>query len=266
MSQNITMRELVGGEYSDLYPYNPALCQMAKTTSESTADNYKLAVADLSVDIVAKNSTELGIIVFIPNISNNAGAKITINNGSTYPIYFSNGILITEGVLKEGEPVAVIYNNGGTDKFGFYLINSKAQAGLDNVDNTSDLEKPISTATQEELDNKINNPLSLKNNTNLNDLTKAGLYYNLITTNTYENLPEGVSGKAFQLMVMGTEEGCCQTLSVAVSTGAQVYSRTYLNETWGIWGQHAMVFHGEEKPSFPAPSGSIFIKVAAQNT
>lgn len=67
---------------------------------------------------------------------------------------------------------------------------TKAQIGLSNVDNTSDLNKPISTATQTALDNKVstsrtinNNPLTsdimldysdvgaLSENTTINDLT-----------------------------------------------------------------------------------------------
>ena len=40
---------------------------------------------------------------------------------------------------------------------GFLTSVSKTDVGLGNVDNTSDLNKPISTATQTALDSKVDN-------------------------------------------------------------------------------------------------------------
>lgn len=52
---------------------------------------------------------------------------------------------------------AVINNRNYKIKTSILLdLVSKDALGIDQVDNTSDLDKPISTATQDALDNKVN--------------------------------------------------------------------------------------------------------------
>ena len=72
----------------------------------------------------------------------------------------------TSGTAYEGNK-----GKATTDKLNEHVANTenphnvtKAQVGLDKVDNTSDLEKPISTATQEALDS-INEQITLINGT-----------------------------------------------------------------------------------------------------
>lgn len=62
--------------------------------------------------------------------------------------------------LDAGEPAFVIdtqdfYVGDGTTKVHINAIKSKSDIGLGNVDNTSDLNKPISTATQTALNSKL---------------------------------------------------------------------------------------------------------------
>ena len=55
---------------------------------------------------------------------------------------------------------------------------SKEELGLDKVDNTSDLDKPISNATQEALDTKVNKTGDIMTG----DLTSQNIYPNLADT------------------------------------------------------------------------------------
>lgn len=73
-------------------------------------------------------------------------------------IYFdtTNGVVYQKSNLSFPSGVVYITLSSGTwVKLGDYALN-KSKVGLDNVDNTSDLNKPISNATQAALDTKLN--------------------------------------------------------------------------------------------------------------
>ena len=76
---------------------------------------------------------------------------VTIIGDTAYPILFPDGTAININTLIANRPTFVKYNNNN-----FYLILDKSQVGLSNVDNTSDIDKPISTATQNALNLKLN--------------------------------------------------------------------------------------------------------------
>lgn len=86
------------------------------------------------------------------------------------------------------------HNSDGTLKSGSV---SKTQLGLDNVDNTSDLNKPVSTATQTSLDNKVT-----KNNAIIG-ATKTKISYDskgLVTAGadaTQDDIADGATYKQY---------------------------------------------------------------------
>ena len=67
---------------------------------------------------------------------------------------------------------------------------TKTQVGLGNVDNTSDANKPVSTATQAALDSKTAKTITLPNGIDLNTVVESGFY----RCNEFSNGPIGVSG------------------------------------------------------------------------
>src|SRR5574344_1606602 len=65
---------------------------------------------------------------------------------------------MTKATTLAGEEIIPIVQNGSNKSVTVNLIKEsidKSDIGLENVDNTSDLNKPISTATQTALDAKV---------------------------------------------------------------------------------------------------------------
>ena len=75
--------------------------------------------------------------------------SVTIAGGNT-GISFSGGSITSSGILTLGGTLSV--DHGGTGVTT--LVELKQALSLDEVDNTRDIDKPISTATQEALDTK----------------------------------------------------------------------------------------------------------------
>lgn len=251
---NIIMKVLTSSGYEPMYPFNPAQILNGTFETSSTASQYNLTVTGLPSPITSSFGNSMGIISFIPTLNNNDNIRISLNGDSSLPLLFSDGIPVRANTLIAGRIVFVKYYNNN-----FYLIVDKNQIGLSNVDNTADLDKPISTATQAALNNKLDIPAQIPNNSNLNSYTTAGLYY--ISSNssasTINNSPVSV---AFSLFVE-KHSGVKQTLTAYTNSGVKTYVRNFYNGTWSTWYQQAFIITGTSDPANNiGEDGNIYIK------
>ena len=86
-------------------------------------------------------------------------------------------------------PAVAVKGNAETEYRTGNVNLTPANIGLGNVDNTSDLNKPISTATQTALDRKA--PLTSNNSI---DFVSSGITWNDNSSNTYDRMSTHVSG------------------------------------------------------------------------
>lgn len=258
MAINIIMQVLNSAGYEPMYPFNPAQVLNAITVDTSTASQYNLLITGIETPITSDIGNSMGLISFIPNVTNAANAKLSINSDTALPIRMADGTNITAGVFAANRPAFLKYNNAG-----FSLLLDKKAIGLNNVDNTSDLNKPISTATQTALNQKLNIPQEIPRNANLNTYQTAGMYYCPADgrVSTITNVP---AAYAFSLFV---EKGgdLAQTFvcrnGVNVNSGVQAWKRVYCNGTWSNWAQIAFVFSGTSAPADTlGQNGNIYIK------
>ena len=111
---------------------------------------------------------------------------------------------------------------------------TKEQIGLGNVNNTSDANKPISTATQNALNGKLSNAVTvISNGTNLNTLTTFGFYRIGSNTNaqTLTNCP---TENAF-FMIVGQHAGTYQEIIEYNVSNPKRFMRNLYNSNWGQW-------------------------------
>lgn len=258
MSINIIMQVLNSTGYEPMYPFNPAQCLNATVIDTSTASNYNLSISGVVTPITADIGNSMGIISFLPSVANEAGATLSINGDTALPIRMADGTAIRANIFSTTQPVFLKYYNAG-----YTLLLDKKAIGLENVDNTSDLNKPISTATQNALDQKLNIPQAILANANLNTYQTAGMYYCHYdnVAQTMSNLPEQ---RAFSLLVEDAA-GTTQTFTIwnptNAGSGVKSWKRVYYNGTWSSWAQIAMVFSGTGTPdSTLGQNGNIYIK------
>lgn len=258
MAINIIMQVLNSAGYEPMYPFNPAQTLNATVVDTSTASQYNLLITGIETPITNDIGSSMGIISFIPTVTNAANAKLSINSDTARPIRMADGTNIKAGVFTANMPVFLKYNNSG-----YTLLLDKKAIGLENVNNTSDLNKPISTATQNALNQKLNVPQLVPNNANLNTYQTAGMYYCATTASarTISNLP---IQDAFSLLVERSA-GVTQTFTTYNLTnptsGVRSWKRVYFNGTWSGWAQIAMVFSGTGTPgSALGQNGNIYIK------
>jgi len=251
MAKNIVMNVLTSLGYEAMYPFNPANLLLATTEVTSTTSNYDLTISELTTPY----ENNMGIVLFIPNVTNIANATITLNVNTVCNIKFEDGTNITDGILVLNTPVLLKYYEGD-----FYLLMSKAQVGLINVDNTSDLNKPISTATQSALNGKLNNSASIPTNSNINDYITNGMYFYASTSTGLSNIPLEAISKMFALFVENNGNGVTQTLTIG-QTGVQLFKRNSFGGSWGAWIQIPTITYGTEEPvAGTAVDGNIYIK------
>ena len=133
------------------------------------------------------------------------------------------------------------------DDFNAHKINTenphdvtKIQVGLGNVDNTSDINKPISTATQEALNAKMNIMAQKLVDEDLDVILNYGFYYGG-GDNTVVHKPAGVD--AFNLHVYQTASGFkAQELTEGNINPGAVYWRQHNSLQWSPWIPKAGVF------------------------
>lgn len=254
MSKNIIMQVLTSAGYEPMYPFNPSQVLNATFLSTSTATQYNLTISGVPTPLTNSFGNMMGIIAFIPTVTNGTNPTISINGDTAYPILFPDGTAININTLIANRLTLVKYNNNN-----FYLILDKSQIGLNNVDNTSDMNKPISVATQNALNSKLNTPTLIPANSNLNSYTTGGLFFtntnNLATT--IVNAPTQV---AFSLLVekhIGTK----QTVTAYTATGVQTWVRNYSGGNWSSWTQQAFILSGTTNPDNSiGANGNIYLK------
>ena len=114
----------------------------------SGTDTYTATISN-----VTGYNTNDGFIIKFTN-SNTGTATLNINGLGAKNIFKSVNVALSSGDIKAGQELVVVYD--GTNFQAIGLAPTKAEVGLGNVDNTSDANKPISTATQTALNGKEN--------------------------------------------------------------------------------------------------------------
>ena len=134
-------------------------------------------------------------------ISTGESGKIYINVTEDEPSYNfrwsgTEFLYITTGGVVIGEITGTAYDGkkgkDTTDKLNTHVLDynnphkvTKAQVGLENVDNTSDLNKPISTATQNALDKKVGKIDICSHGTQTNPESTGLKFYRLINNKAF---------------------------------------------------------------------------------
>jgi hypothetical protein len=104
-----------------------------------------------TISNVTGYNTNDGFIIKFTN-ANTGAATLNINGLGAKSIFKSVNVALSSGDIKAGQELVVVYD--GTNFQAIGLAPTKAEVGLGNVDNTSDANKPISTATQTALNAK----------------------------------------------------------------------------------------------------------------
>lgn len=258
MAINIIMQVLNSAGYEPMYPFNPAQTLNATVVDTSTASQYNLLITGIETPITNDIGSSMGIISFVPTVANAANAKLSINSDTARPIRMADGTNIKAGVFTANMPVFLKYNNAG-----YTLLLDKKAIGLENVDNTSDLSKPISTATQNALNQKLNVPQKIPANANLNTYQTPGMYYSDydITVQSMANVPDSHAFSLFVQQAAGVNQTFTTYNYSNASSGVRSWQRTYYDGTWSQWVQVAMVFSGTGTPgSALGQDGNIYIK------
>lgn len=264
MAKNIVMNVLTESGYEAMYPFNPGLILNGTFSDTSTGSEYQITIDSVVTPLTNAYGNEMGIIAFIPTITNGLGCTLSINGDTAYPILFSDGSQVTAETFKPNRLVLLKYYNNN-----FYMILDKYQIGLGNVDNTSDADKPASTDVEKELEGKLNISQSIPSSTNLNTYTTTGFYYCFTSPDTIVNKP--VSGSVpFTLLVEATgvtTNIVKQTFTLAQNTsttnkGVTTYVRTYNTVTgWTSWYQIGVILSGTGNPDNNiGVDGNIYIK------
>ena len=254
MAKDITMQVLTSTGYEPMYPFNPKQVLTASFLSSSTANQYNITINEVPVPLTNSFGNAMGIIEFVPTLNNNDNITLSINGDTAKPILFSDGSPVRANTLTRNRMVFVKYLENN-----FYLILDKSQIGLSNVDNTSDADKPVSLAVSQQLEEKLNTPVLIPRNSNLNNYTNAGMYYNPNTSDvsTIANAPSNIP---FSLFVE-KHAGVKQTFTNYSTSGIQSWIRNYYNGTWSNWYQVAIVLSGKNEPDNTIGlNGNIYLK------
>ena len=254
MAKDIIMQVLTSAGYEPMYPFNPKLVLTGNFLQTSTNKAYNIQITGLNTPITNTSGNSMGIISFIPTISNADNTTLSINGDTARPIVFSDGANVKANSLVEGRQIFVKYYN---DKF--YLILDKNQIGLGNVNNIAPEDMPISKAMQTALDNKVSMPIEIPRNANLNNYTTAGFYLCQLTStaDTIANVPSHV---AFSLLVE-KHNATKQTFTSYETGGIKMWVRNLYANKWGDWYQVAFVLTGTKDPDRSMGlNGNIYIK------
>jgi cytoskeletal protein CcmA (bactofilin family) len=143
--------------------------------------------------------------------------------------YTGNAATVTNGVYTSGS-----YSDPS------WLTLSKSKVGLGNVDNTSDANKPISTATQTALDLKVDEPIEIGAvSVDLNSYTTAGLYHQSL--NIWSGGASGgtnypVSGGAAGMLTVWTTSGSMvYQMYQTYGSSNRMFFRALYNSAWSSW-------------------------------
>lgn len=254
MAKNIIMQVLTSVGYEPMYPFNPKQVLNGTFLSSSTESQYNIEITGIPVPLTNSFGNDMGIIIFIPTANNNGSVSLSINGDTARPILTAGGANLTANTILANRAVLVRFYNGN-----YYLLLDKNQIGLGNVDNTADIDKPVSTAVTNALKEKLNTPVLIPRNSNLNNYTTAGLYYNPANDDvvTIANAPVNL---AFSLFVE-KHAGVKQTFTVYHTSGIRTWVRNFYNGSWGNWCQVAIVLSGNSEPDNSlGVDGNIYLK------
>lgn len=242
MAKNIIMQVLTSAGYEPMYPFSPNQILNATFLSTSTSTRYNITITGIPTPLTNSFGNSMGIISFRPTMNNGGNLTLSLNGDTPRPVVYTTGANVVANTFASGRSVLLKYYNGK-----YYLLLDKNQVGLYNVDNTSDMNKPISTAVQNALNGKLNTPQLIPSNSNLNNYTTPGMYYNPSNNQvaTMSNVP---IKQAFSLFVQ-KNAGTTQTFTCYSTNGVQMWVRNYFNGIWGSWTQVEIVLKGTTEPS-----------------
>lgn len=164
------------------------------------------------------------------------------------------------GLPAGGSTGQALLKSSDADYAAAWATLTKAMVGLGNVDNTSDAEKPISTAAQTALDNRLLLPrgTAIPANSDLDDYRTPGNY--CITSPTIAAtitaggaaLPYSANTSYRLTVLQGGSGGIVQVLQVTGYAAGAVYIRLYLSSTWYSWQR--LMNNGMSGASLVSPS------------
>ena len=133
------------------------------------SDTILVPVTTVQPDLV----TQTDVVVYVPFASKTSPGIVQIGDG----LNINNGII---SVMPVDVPIMSISKNGTLifpdENKNVNIVIDKSDVGLSNVDNTSDLDKPISNATQQAINNVENDVDGLSNRiTDLSNNTQQSL-------------------------------------------------------------------------------------------
>lgn len=252
---NIIMRVLTSAGYEPMYPFNPSLVLNSTFDSTSTSTAYKISVTGIDIPLTNTIASNMGIIAFTPTVTNADNITLSLNGDTAKPILFADGVQVRANTLVAGRLVLVKYFNNN-----FYLIIDKNQVGLGNVDNTSDVDKPISTSVTTALNQKMNIPTLIPRNSNLNNYRTAGFFYNNSSSDV-ATITNVAAQQPFSLLVE-QNMGIKQTFSANTTGGIQVWVRNLVGNAWTSWYQQTFTLYGENNPTEAlGVNGNLYVKI-----
>lgn len=231
----------------------------AKTAAEQARDDAIAAAGSVTGQVQDLGTIDLsgGVYPAKPVVS--SFWNVVVGGTAT-----DNGITIEYGVgdtLWFSKPVDQFYKIDNTDsvtsvagKTGVVTLN-KNDVGLDQVDNTSDLSKPISTAVQTQLDNRtptVGNvdtttgrlvkvgdygmnggpTLAKASNVDANTLTTPGRYN---FTSGGINLPSGVTSCYIDVYGYGSLDSFTKQVLFGFQTNIGCFERYQASGSWSAW-------------------------------
>lgn len=161
---------------------------------------YTLDKVNLTYVRRSKTDSNNGIYKPVENIlrSINAVTKTTAGVMTAADKVKLDGLKTQEGITSDIDSVQSNLTTHITNKQNPHSV-TKAQVGLGNVDNTSDADKPVSTAVQAELDKKTNSAITdidFADSTADDAIMTVGLANGIITSEKNVTLPKASSTSA----------------------------------------------------------------------
>lgn len=165
--------EITSQNVIDALGYTPGQGYGSMTTSEATTGTSQTAKV-ISASVLNAAIENKGYLTAHQDISGKADKTATVSNVA----YANNKITKTiNGTTTDVVTVATLKTA---------LSLSKSDVGLGNVDNTSDVNKPVSTATQSALNNKVDKVTGKGLSTNDYTATDKGIVDSIKNTATLE--------------------------------------------------------------------------------
>ena len=186
------------------------------------SDTILVPVTTVQPDLV----TQTDVVVYVPLASKTSPGIVQIGDG----LNINNGII---SVMPVDVPIMSISKNGTLifpdENKNVNIVIDKSDVGLSNVDNTSDLDKPISNATQQAINNVKNDVDNLSNSidtievniTNVDNKQNLDVITDISITGTGDNRYITSTTKNIKTQVVSTDN---DQLTLASDTRAGLMS------------------------------------------